>query len=298
MEVVYSEIFTFKYLDNRFTWQSLEELPFRVYWVEGDLSLGQAVLDAARLGLKRAQSLVDVPVPQELDIYVYPRSSDLQTALQLGGFALVAGHASPELGVVMISVTTGVTQRQEIQRQIPHELLHVLLFTKLGDRSENIPVWLSEGLASLGEATPDPDYYLLLEDAIRNDALLPMESLCRSFRLEASLFYLSYAQSESFTRFLYDNYGSSGLEELLSRYADGVECVRGLEIVYGIPMARLESEWVRQVNRGSRNLGWFEPLLPWLVVLGAAMIVPIFLVIGGLAQSRQAGTRRSLTKGS
>src|SRR3990172_5984583 len=49
-QVVYSEIFTFKYLDNRFTWQSLEELPFRVFWVEGDLSLGQAVLDAARLG--------------------------------------------------------------------------------------------------------------------------------------------------------------------------------------------------------------------------------------------------------
>jgi hypothetical protein len=210
----------------------------------------------------------------------------------MNGFSLAAGKASPDLGVVMVSLSADPNQRIEIQRQVPHEVMHVLLYEKLGDGYENVPVWLDEGLASLVEGTPNPDYYALLQNALEDDALLPMESLCRSFRLEASLFYLSYAQSESFTRFLYDNFGSSGLEVLLEKYADGVECTRGPELALGQTLHRLELSWARELA-GEVNL-WqaLQPLLPWLVLLAAMLGVPLLLAVGGYAVTRARPPRR------
>jgi hypothetical protein len=285
-ETITTDKYYFEYMDNRFNWQTLTDPPFRAHWIEGDTAFGQTILDAARAGLLKAQTLVDVSAPEDLDIYVYPRAADLQRALELSGFVLAAGHASPELNVVMVSLPAGPAQRLEIQRQIPHEIMHILLYNRLGNRQDNLPVWLDEGLASMVEVTSNPEYYIMLENAVSNDALLSMESLCRGFRLEASLFYLSYAQSESFTRYLYDNYGTSGMEALLDVYADGVECTRGPEIALGQSLSRLEERWQRTLV-GEVDIGKeLAPLIPWIVLLLSVLGAPVILAIGGIVGKR------------
>jgi hypothetical protein len=186
----------------------------------------------------------------------------------------------------MVSLPAGPAQRLEIQRQIPHEIMHILLYNRLGNRQDNLPVWLDEGLASMVEVTSNPEYYIMLENAVSNDALLSMESLCRGFRLEASLFYLSYAQSESFTRYLYDNYGTSGMEALLDVYADGVECTRGPEIALGQSLSRLEERWQRTLV-GEVDIGKeLAPLIPWIVLLLSVLGAPVILAIGGIVGKR------------
>ncbi len=297
-QVSYSGNYTFQYLDNRFNWQSLDEKPFHVYWVEGDLTFGQSIVDAARNGLKKANEMIGLPQMDKIDIFVYSNNADLQSALQLGGFDLAAGHASPELGVMTVSLPAGAAQLQEIQRQIPHELVHLLLYEEMGERYKHVPVWLNEGLASLNEPSPNPDYYVLLQEAVKNDTVLPMESLCSSFRLEASLFYLSYAQAESFTRYLYDNYGSSRLKELLNWYADGVECKRAPELAYGISFERLENRWLKGLQGGTIKSDWIGPLLPWLVMLAAALLVPIILAFRPVRPVQQPSSQKRASRGS
>lgn len=292
-----SDIYYFTYTDNRFEWQTLQDPPFRAFWVEGDLSFGQEILDSARSGLKRIKTLMDFPDLQAMDIYAYPTSLELQIALQLSGLSVVAGSAHPEIGVVMVSLPPGPTQRLEIQRQVPHEIMHVMLYQKYGDRYENIPTWLSEGLSSMAEANPDPDYFILLQDAVYTDSLLPIDSLCSGFRLEASLFYLSYAQSESFTRYLYENFGSSGMVELLDRYADGVECSRAPQLVYGQSLARLEDRWYRDLVGETNWWVSLEPLVPWVLLLGIVLFVPTVLVVRGLRRPPRALVPPGTVKG-
>lgn len=295
-QIVYSAWFSYVYDDNRFEWQSLEEAPFTVFWVEGDLTLAQSVLDAARVGFKNIQNLVDLPDPADLDIYVYPRSADVESALQLSGMNMIAGHASPELGVMVVSLPAGITQRLEVQRQVPHELLHILLYERFGSDYEHIPVWLSEGLATLSETSPDTEYTLLVQDAYQRQALLSIESLCRGFRLEGSLFPLSYAESEAFTRYLYDNYGSSNLEELLHLYSEGVECVRAPELVYGQSLTRLDERWRRSLGGEEISFAWLQPLAPWLALLGLVLFVPLVLTFGGMVRSRSSEARRGASR--
>ena len=95
-----------------------------------------------------------------------------------------------------------------MERQIPHEIMHILEYQITGTSYNQIPVWLLEGLASSAELYPNPDYQQVLEKAVDEDSLLPMSVLCQDFPRDLSGALLAYAQSNSFVRFLNQNFGT------------------------------------------------------------------------------------------
>lgn len=273
---------TFVYFDNRFEWQNLVEQPFDVFWYEGDIAFGQQILDTAQEGMLRFQNYVPVPTLTDTQIYVYANAKELQTALRLSGQTgiWIAGHADPDLGVVVVTIPPGPAQTYEIKRQIPHETAHLMLFQWLGENYYNLPQWLREGLSSMAEIFPNPDYAMLLDNAYETESLLPMDSLCENFPLEASNYLLAYAQSADFAWFLYENYGSSGLEALSLAYADGLSCQQGSQQALDKSLAELEREWRRQSFGENTLLLVLKELLPWIVLFSVILIAPLVLTLG------------------
>lgn len=282
---------TFLYFDNRFDWQTLENDPFEVFWYEGDLAFGQEVLNKAQEGMLKFQNYLPVPQPSDVQIYVYASAEELQTALRLSGQmeTWIAGHADPDLGIVVVTIPPGPAQAYEIKRQIPHEVTHVMLYQWLGDDYYNLPQWLREGLPSMAELFPNPDYPLLLENAYENESLLPMNSLCGSFPLEASTFLLAYAQSSDFTWFLYENYGSSGLESLTRAYVDGLGCEQGAEQAFDKSLTELERDWRRQAFGENTLLTVLVELLPWIALLGVILFPLFIMMLGGGRKKTDSG---------
>ena len=270
------------YDDNRFNWQVREEPPFRVHWYEGDPAFAQSMLDVARLGMQRVQGLFPVLEPELVDIYAYASAVEMQATLLLSGQNWVAGHADPDLGVMVVSLPPGPEQRLEMERQIPHELAHILLYRHMGPAYVNLPAWFSEGLASITELYPNPDYDKLLNIYYEQDGLFATAELCRSFPNDASGALLSYAQATSFTRYLQQQYGTSGLQKLIDQYRDGVECSRGVEVALGQSLREVEGDW-RQEKFGANTVeAAAGDLAPWVILLVAVLAVPLGLVIGGL----------------
>lgn len=273
-ETVESQHFYFDYLDNRYPWETLEANGLRVHWYAGDVSFGQQALDAAAAGLQTLGTLLPAASSAPLDIYIYASVTDVQDTLGLGGYAWVGGHASPDLGVVLVSIAPGETQSIEMERQIPHELAHVMLYRSMGASYSNLPNWLSEGIASLAEQYPNADYTQVLTIAIQNDTLLDIPNLCGPFPADQSGAILAYAESDSFVRYLRDTYGTSGLQTLVNAYADGVTCEQGTQRALGLPLAQLDLRW-RQASLGEDVASVaFQNLLPYIVILVIILIIP------------------------
>ena len=278
-QVMTSADFDFFYQDNRFQWQSLEEAPFRVYWTEGDVAFGQSVIDVAQLGLRRAQSLLSGPAPQAMDIYVYPSARQMLATLGQSGQNWAAGHADPNLGLVVVALPLGPDQRLLMEQRIPHELMHLLLFQAVGPSYSNLPTWFNEGLASISELYPNPDYQILLNNAQQRDHLLPIASLCRAFPVDASSALLAYAQSASFTRYLHQRFGTSGLNDLVLSYANGLDCNRAPEAALGLSLNQLERQWQQETFAEKMVLKILNNLLPWIILLVAVLGVPLGLTL-------------------
>ncbi len=270
-----SKSYSFIYDDNRFDWQSREAENLYVHWIQGDEAFGQAALDTARKGLEEIQALFPVDLSEPLDIYIYASPSDLQDTLFMGGESWVAGHANPELGIVLVTIAPGDQEKILMQKQIPHELVHVLLYRHVGENFNRLPTWLSEGIASLAELYPNPDYKLALERALENNTLIPIDELCDPFSRDASLAFLSYAEAASFTRYLHTNYGSSGLDELIRAYADGLSCEAGAQRVFGKPLTYLDTNWQETVL-GANIFGVaFRNISPYLLLFAIVLAAPI-----------------------
>jgi hypothetical protein len=285
-----SPSFTFDYVDSRFEWQYLESGSFNVHWYQGDLSFAQAAANTAQEGLANIQKTLPLQVKDKVDIYLYSSAADLQSTLQLSGQSWMAGSASPDLGIVMVSIPQGPDQRLELERQIPHELDHVLLYQAMGSGYAKLPIWLTEGLASLAELYPNPDYQRTLDAARQSEALLPIESLCQTFPQDASGAFLAYAEASSFTRYLRDTYGTSGLQSLLQSYANGLGCTQGIESAFGVSLRQLDTRWRSEAL--SINMGWVaaKNLLPYVLLLLLLLVVMAIPILNLGRKSRKVQT--------
>jgi hypothetical protein len=212
----------------------------------------------------------------------------MQSALQLNSAIVpwIAGHADPSRGIIMVTIPPGPAQSLEIRRQVPHELNHVLLYQKLGERYQLQPRWLMEGLASNAELFPHPDYPLLLEKAPARGVLIPFEQLCSSFPTDAANFQLAYAQSSSLVWYLQSEYGTNGLEALLSAYGGGLGCERGAETALGAGLSELERDWRQVTFNESPWRNSLQNILPWLFILLAATAPPFILLLAENLQKR------------
>ena len=279
----------FRYDDNRFQWRQYSQDRIAIFWVEGEQSRAEDLLLITQDTLNILRQTLGLAPPDHVAIYLYPSIADLQSGLRIGGAPWIGAHTLPELGVVLLAASNGPESLISLERDLPHELTHLLLFHRMGESYANLPAWLNEGLATLQEKQVNPAYRFELEQAVEADALLTTESLCSSFPIAESDALLAYAQSASFTQYLLDVYGMGGILQLLDAYQEGTTCTGGVQRVYQRPLTQLEQEWKRVHLQSPTIWQRLIPIMPW-----GLLIIPIVLLvlIGFAARKKHADPTR------
>lgn len=274
-EVLTSEEFSIVYDDNRFPWQALAQDKLTVHWYAGDLVFGQAALDVAVRGIGQINKLLLVSPSKAIDIYIYASATDLNNALEIGGLPWVGGHASPDLRLGLVAIAPAPEQNLEMDRKIPHELAHVLTYDLMGERYLLLPVWLREGIATKVELAANPDYPRALTQASEQKALIPIADLCAAFPPESGRAFLAYAQAQSFTSFIIEKFGQTGLLALTSAYGDGLDCQQGMRRALGQSLTQVETDWRASSLGENAGLTAFNHLFPYLAILAVLLTVSL-----------------------
>jgi hypothetical protein len=275
----------FRYEDNRFRWQTRSDGQIFIHWIDGGADRGEDVLSLTNSSLESISQALGLIPPNNFALYIYPSAGDLQSGLQIGGMPWVEGQTLPELGVILLAAPDDPEALITLERDIPHELTHLLLFERMQESYVHLPAWLSEGLATLQERQANPAYRFELEQALAADALLAMESLCSSFPISEQDALLAYAQSASFTQYLLDVYGMGGILQLLDAYQQGATCTGGIQRIYQRPLSQLESEWRTLHLQAPSTWQRILPILPWGLIF---LLVVILLLIGVSTRKRRS----------
>jgi hypothetical protein len=267
----------FDYLDDRYQWVSSETDLFHLYWVDGAESFGQKVQEIATEGLKASTNLLPVTPDFPLSIYVYPDVDALQQALTLTGQPWTVGHASPDIGVLLVSNGSQSAELIEMERQIPHELMHVLEYKLAGASYSAIPAWLNEGLATSVELYPDPDLQRVLNDAQTSGSLLPMASLCDGFPQDAKTAQLAYAQSASFVNYLNGRFGSPIFTQLIENAASGQTCANAVNSAADVPLDQLEKDWIASTFTVTTPVNY--GFLAVIIAVGVLLVIMVIFLL-------------------
>ncbi len=271
-ETAATPIYHFTYLDNRFNWQELIGDPFKIYWYEGEISLAQDVLDAALQGQAKTLELLQQPSGGDpIVIFIYDSAEDLQSSTSFIGQAWVSGYSDPARGSIVVALPSAISQPLDIQRLIPHEVAHILLYRFMGAEFDYLPAWLNEGISSQMEIYSLPEYDLALERAHEAGDLIPFAQLCQAFPTDENLALLAYAQSDSLASYIQRSYGLPGLQSMIYAYDQGVSCERGVELSLGITLQELEKDWRLDVFERGKYLTLIYIFVGLLLILLAAL---------------------------
>lgn len=281
-----SDIFSFRYYDNRYEWSqfssSQDGVTLHLYNIDDDPILAQQVFDVGFNSLSSLSQILSQAIPAELSIFLYPSEADIKASLLSGG-SRNGGHAEPELNTIILSAPHGTDKYLLIEQIIPHEFAHVMLYHRMGNQYHNLPNWLNEGIASLQEQSPDPAFRLALEHALTNSTTLSITSLCGTFPENPDQSILAYAQSASFVQYLKDIYGTGAISALLDAYKEGTTCQGGVQRVLQRSLSEVESEWLGYLRENSSSTA-SSLNIEWLLFFSFPLL---FLVLYTLALRRR-----------
>ncbi len=236
-----SEEQTLFYADTRFDWQQRSLGMVTVYWYEGGESFGDALVDTAKTALDNLQRDISAEVEEPIAIYIYANTRDMRAALQSNEVEWVGGQARPSIGLIIGAIAPGDTN--EIVRIIPHELSHQVLYQATNNPYGGVPLWFEEGLAVHSQEIQLDYHKILLEEAARNDDLIPVEALAASFPTDSERASLSYAESHSLVEFILEEYGTEAMHNLVMAFQAAMPLDEALLETLGMTVDELDAAW-------------------------------------------------------
>ncbi len=238
-----SEIMHFD--DDRYLWQSLtgtvpQDGEMTLFWYEGNDSFARELMDACEEGLARLTQDIGTYPERPIKIYIYASTSDLQGAM-IFPQEWTGGVAFTEFSTIAIGISPA--RLDWGKRALVHELTHLVVHQATFSPYGQLPLWLDEGLAMYNEGELDPVFRSYLQEAILEDELISVRSLCSPFSAYSEKARLSYAQSYSLVEYLLDNYGQDRMLDLLALLKHGSTYDEALTEVYGFDIDGLDARW-------------------------------------------------------
>lgn len=290
--------------DDRYDWRSLKgEGPqpdsgsaqggeVTLFWYQGDEAFAQELMAVCEEGLVRLADEIGTYPERSINIYIYASSEDLRGAMIFpqewtGGVAYTAFST--------IAIGIPPDRREWGERALVHELTHLVVHQATFSPYGRLPIWLDEGLAMYNEGELEPHFRSRLQDAIADDELISVQSLCSPFSAVTDVAYLSYAQSYSLVAYLLDNYGKNPMLELLTVLKEGATYDEALLQVYGFDIDGLDANWRATLGNTAVSAQVGRPVPSPAIVSGAsvAMVAGIGILVWRRRFRRAAAGRAS-----
>lgn len=246
-----TELATFTYMDDRFTWESLAEGKIILYWYDADQTFGRGLLSSAVESLARLEENVGVELEKPVKIIVYQSKADMQEALTSRG-AIFEEQIITLGTVVAPDIVLLHGAHLDVDITIAHELTHVVVGLATENPYADIPAWLNEGLAMYNEGELRSGNAQALEKGIRENRLLSVRSLTALTGNpdEVNLFY---GEVYSVVDFLLETYGKEKISELLEVFQEGSLPDDALMKVYGFDQDELDAQWRESIGAPPRG---------------------------------------------
>lgn len=257
------------YVDDQFSWRQLVTTDeqgggsVRIHWTGDSESLGKLARDLTFEMLPEIGRLMPLTQILPFDVYIYPSSSDLSSALRLAGRDYQPGETYPDLGVVLVTVVNPETAENELRSGLSVALTDLLLYQSMNQSAYNVPAWLRYGIAGVARGRVDPIAEDLLISATATDATIPILELCADTTTEGNLMI---AQSESMVRHIIATNDDGAIRDLVAAYAEGQDCPAALRAAVQLTPEQLETSWLR-ANSGNRDSRAAAEIGVWLALV-------------------------------
>lgn len=254
------------YQDDRFKWQQLTEEGITAHWTSEGPFFGEQVLEIAAQALQTGGELLPLAQLEPFDIYVYPSSADVRTALDLLG-ATERGALLHNAGVLLLAVVNPQSAANELQQGVPPAVGELLLAQASAAEPGHYPWWFREGFTCMLGSTDDVREQELLARVVADGRTPLLSRLCVNPQETGDEAVIAAAQSEAILEFVVRTRGETAVRDLASAFIAGDDCESGTRRALGMTPDELQQAWLAdRAPRSAAAQFWMDNGL-WLVLL-------------------------------
>jgi hypothetical protein len=232
---------TLLYLDDRYSWQKLDNKRLTLYWYDGGNSFGQALFDRANQALDTLETDIGITIDNPIKIFIYANHNDLLGAISTAAQDWTGGQAFTDYGVVVIGVQSN--QLDWGLNATTHEMTHLVIHQATNNSFTDLPHWLDEGIAVYNERQDKlvDDFRPVFEQAVKNNELMSLRTLSSPFPSDPYQANLAYGESGAVVKFIVDTYGPEAMGKLLHIFSEGALYDEALQQALGVNMDGLDN---------------------------------------------------------
>ena len=243
--------------DDRFAWQSVVGELVRLHWYEGDESFARRALEIGEQAVANAAELLGVTETDPIDFFIYDSPQALQGVLGPGSRENVGGQAHADIRTMFGLIAPNEVDSDWVDTLVAHELTHLVFDTATNNPYHAPPRWLNEGVAVYLSEGYNAEWQAVVEAAVGQRSIIPLDGLGGLFPTTADRFRLAYGESVSAVDYFIETYDEPTLWSLVRSYADGVSDDDAFRAATGGDLAAFNGAWM-----DSLGLDVPEPLGP------------------------------------
>ena len=263
------------YRDDRFNWQQLTEEGITALWTSEGPFFGEQVVEIAAEALRTGSTLLPLAQIEPIDIYVYPSSADVRTAVDLVGAAEDAA-VLPGAGVLLLAVVNPQSATDELLQSVPPAVGELLLFQAAHGDLGVYPWWFRQGLLQMFGTAGDVREQELLAQAVADGSTAPLWRLCVDPQESGDTAVVTAAQSGAILDYVARTRGETAVRDLAAAYIAGDDCETGTLKALGLSLDELQRAWLAdRLPRSAVGQFWTDNGLWLVLLLGGTLIAAL-----------------------
>jgi hypothetical protein len=258
-----------------------------LYWPEHD-DLAEIARDAASDAVDRLHGMLDIELEERVDIFIVRSRPEFDELSGGKNKPWTIGRAIPGMHRVVVKPMGP----QRLPELVAHELAHIMLDLKMGEKAAMLPRWLHEGIAKYAADDFSQADRQVIADAALSEELLTIDELEDAFRGDREQVSLAYAQSYVLVAYLSEVRPADGIAPLLEQLAKGRDVRLALGLAFERPVPEMEREWLERLRTG-----YVHHVAPPLgeAIIGALFVIA-FIIAWVVVRRRSARIRERMRR--
>ncbi len=236
---------------NQFDWQILSTKHFNIYYYKEADQLAEDAAFQAEKFFDILEQKFNHTIDRKIPLIIYSNHIHFQQTNVL--LALIPEGVGGFFEFIKQRVVVPFNgSLSDFHRVINHELVHVFMHNKIGEKARDVglfempgtPLWFVEGLAELWSQGWSSQSEMIVRDAVLYDYLYPLDS----FEMFSSGFLL-YKAGQSFLRYYQEVYGQDRLRAIMEDFWKYESFEETVTAVSGRKYKHIISDWKIELKK-------------------------------------------------
>lgn len=247
-------------------WERISGSIFFVFYQDNDLQNSSKILTTLQSSYLKLSHELAVNLIDTVSVFITPSKKAFDQIVGQDFPKWSDGLAAPVKNIIILKSARWMPPETDNEAIAIYELTHIII--DRATKGNPIPRWLNEGFAVYYSGEKGYASSTLISKALVTNSIIPLSDIDEVLQFHKDKAQLAYQQSYLAVNYLFQNYGSDAVKQIIQKVGEGYNLNQALIEVIDLDLWEFEEQWCQHIKQKHKwhFLVEFDNYL-WVIIL-------------------------------